>query len=78
MLCLSDQQTMAFKDQSTIPKATFIEIDVYTAPYNIKQTAETEKCSQDIAKKSLNDANSFDDCQPSSSKLENRQRCQKP
>ena len=26
MLCLSDQQTMAFKDQSTIPKATFIEI----------------------------------------------------
>ena len=30
MLCLSDHQTMAFKDQSTIPKATFIEIGVYT------------------------------------------------
>ena len=29
MLCLSDHQTMAFKDQSTIPKATFIEISVY-------------------------------------------------
>ena len=29
MLCLSDHQTMAFKDQSTIPKATFIEIGVY-------------------------------------------------
>ena len=28
MLCLSDHQTMAFKDQSTIPKATFIEIGV--------------------------------------------------
>ena len=30
MLCLGDHQTMAFKDQSTIPKATFIEIDVYS------------------------------------------------
>ena len=30
------------------------------------------------AKKSLNDADSFDDCQPSLSKLKNRQRCQKP
>ena len=29
MLCLSDHQTMAFKDQSTIPKATFIEIGLY-------------------------------------------------
>ena len=28
MLCLSDHQTMAFKDQSTIPKATFIEIGI--------------------------------------------------
>ena len=28
MLCLSDHQTMAFKDKSTIPKATFIEIGV--------------------------------------------------
>ena len=31
-----------------------------------------------MAKKSLNDADSFDDCQLSSSKLENRQRCQEP
>ena len=30
-------------------------------------------CSQNIAKKSFNDADSFDDCQPSLSKLENRQ-----
>ena len=29
MLCLSDHQTMAFKDQSKIPKATFIEIGEY-------------------------------------------------
>ena len=29
MLCLRDHQTMAFKDQSTIPKANFIEIGVY-------------------------------------------------
>ena len=29
MLCLSDYQTMAFKEQSTIPKATFIEVSVY-------------------------------------------------
>ena len=29
MLCLSDHQTMILKDQSTIPKATFIEIGVY-------------------------------------------------
>ena len=29
MLCLSDHQTMAFQDQSTIPKVTFIEIGVY-------------------------------------------------
>ena len=29
MLCLSDRQTMAFKDQSKIPKATFIEIGEY-------------------------------------------------
>ena len=36
------------------------------------------KSSQNIAKKNLNDADSFDDCQPSLSKLENRQRCQKP
>ena len=28
------------------------------------------KCNQNIAKKSLNDADSFDDCQPSLSKLE--------
>ena len=36
------------------------------------------RCSHNIAKKNLNDADSFDDCQPSLSKLENRQRCQKP
>ena len=36
------------------------------------------KCSQNIAKKSVDDADSFDDCQSSLSKLENRQRCQKP
>ena len=36
------------------------------------------KCSQNIAKKNFNDADSFDDCQPSLSKLKNRQRCQKP
>ena len=29
MLCLSDYQTMVFKDQSMIPEATFIEICVY-------------------------------------------------
>ena len=29
MLYLSDRQTMAFKDQSKIPKATFIEIGEY-------------------------------------------------
>ena len=29
MFCLSDNHTMAFEDQSTIPKATFIEIGVY-------------------------------------------------
>ena len=29
MLCLSDHQTMAYKDQSKILKATFIEIGVY-------------------------------------------------
>ena len=29
VFCLSDHQTMAFTDQSTIPKATFIEIGVY-------------------------------------------------
>ena len=29
MLCLSDHQTIVFKDQSMIPKATFIEIGVY-------------------------------------------------
>ena len=28
------------------------------------------KCSQNIAKKNFNDADSFDDCQPSLSKLE--------
>ena len=28
MLCLSDHQTIVFKDQSMIPKATFIEIGV--------------------------------------------------
>ena len=36
MLCLSDHQTMAFKDQSsqsTIPKATFIEIGVYKSNF---------------------------------------------
>ena len=27
--CLSDHQTIALKDQSMIPKATFIEIGVY-------------------------------------------------
>ena len=32
------------------------------------------KCSQNIAKKSVDDADSFDDCQSSLSKLENRQR----
>ena len=36
------------------------------------------KCSQNIAKKSVNDADSFVDCRSSLSKLENRQRCQKP
>ena len=30
MLCLSELQTMAFKDKSTIPEATFIEIGVYS------------------------------------------------
>ena len=30
MLCLCDHQTMAFKDHSTIPKTTFIEIGVYS------------------------------------------------
>ena len=30
MLCLSEHQTMAFKDKSTIPKVTFIEIGVYS------------------------------------------------
>ena len=30
MLCLSDHKTMAFKDQSTISKATFIEMGVYS------------------------------------------------
>ena len=29
MLCLSDHQTMAFEDQNTIPKTTFIEKGVY-------------------------------------------------
>ena len=29
MLCLSDHQTIAFEDQSTIPKATFIETGIY-------------------------------------------------
>ena len=29
MLCLSDHQTMAFKDESKIPKATSIEIGEY-------------------------------------------------
>ena len=43
MLCLSDHQTMAFKDQSTIPKATFIEISVYffsllNSPLNCERT----------------------------------------
>ena len=33
MLCLSDHQTMAFKDQSTIPKATFLERGVFS--YNL-------------------------------------------
>ena len=28
MLCLSDHQTIAFEDQSTIPKATFIETGI--------------------------------------------------
>ena len=31
-----------------------------------------------IAKKNLIDADSFDDCQPSLPKRENRQKCQKP
>ena len=30
MLCLSEHQTMAFEDKSTIPKVTFIEIGVYS------------------------------------------------
>ena len=30
MLYLSEHQTMAFKDKSTIPKATFIEMGVYS------------------------------------------------
>ena len=30
MLCLSDDETMAFKDQSTILKETFLELGVYT------------------------------------------------
>lgn len=34
MLCSSDHQTMAFKDQRTIPKATSIEIGVYTLLLN--------------------------------------------
>ena len=33
MLCLSDHQAMAFKDQSMIPEATFIEIGVYIFAY---------------------------------------------
>ena len=33
MLCLSDHQTMAFKDQSTIPKATFIEMVYIEYPH---------------------------------------------
>ena len=36
------------------------------------------KCSQNIAKKSVIDADSFDDCHSSLSKVENLQRCQKP
>ena len=34
------------------------------------------KCSQNIAKKSLNDADSFDDCQPPLSNLEKNERLQ--
>ena len=30
MLCLREHQTMAFKDKSTIPKATFIDLGVYS------------------------------------------------
>ena len=33
MLCLSDHQTMAFNDQSTIPKTTFIEVGEYFSPF---------------------------------------------
>ena len=54
MLCLDDHQTMAFKDQSTIPKATFIEISVYFfsllySPFKLLDTSikrhVTENCS---------------------------------
>ena len=41
MLCLSDYQTMAFKDQSTIPKATFIEISVYRFRIITEDTEDT-------------------------------------
>ena len=33
MLCLSDHQTMTFKDQSTIAKATFIEMVYIEYPH---------------------------------------------
>ena len=44
MLCLSDHQTTAFKDQSTIPTATFIEISVYffslvNSPFKLVDTS---------------------------------------
>ena len=37
MLCLSDHQKKAFKDQSTILKVTFTEIGVYISFTNISE-----------------------------------------
>ena len=49
MLCLSVYQTMAFKDQSTIPKATFLERGVYNVAmwtYEVTWSARTKELSQ--------------------------------
>ena len=49
MLCLSDYQTMAFKDQSTISKATFLERGVYNVAlwtYEVMWSARTKELSQ--------------------------------
>ena len=35
MLCLSDHQTMAFEDQNTIPKTTFIEKVYIEYPHQV-------------------------------------------